>query len=70
MGRRHIEQEVKKKEVLLLAHGRVASCHLVSLNQDIVALSQKEKCGLKYVMQTFRRSVRTLAHSGLAKQAS
>ena len=26
--------------------------HLLSSNQDIVALSQEEKCGLKYVIHT------------------
>jgi hypothetical protein len=29
--------------------------HFLSLNQDIVAGSQEEKCGLKYVMQTSRK---------------
>ena len=31
--------------------------HFLSLNQDIVAWSQKVKCGLKYVMQTPRKIV-------------
>jgi hypothetical protein len=34
--------------------------HFLSLNQDIVAWSQEEKCGLKYEIYTSRRSVRTL----------
>jgi len=34
--------------------------HFLSLNQNIVAWSQEEKCGLKYVIYTFRRPVRTL----------
>jgi hypothetical protein len=34
--------------------------HLLSSNQDIVALSQEEKCGLKYVIYTFRETMRTL----------
>ena len=31
--------------------------HLPSLNQDIVAWSQEEKCGLKYVICSFRKRV-------------
>jgi hypothetical protein len=30
--------------------------HLLSSNQDIVALSQEEKCGLKYVMWTLGKA--------------
>jgi len=30
--------------------------HLLNLNQDIVAWSQEEKCGLKYVMFTQSRN--------------
>jgi hypothetical protein len=29
--------------------------HFLSLSQDIVAWPQEEKCGLKYVMQSFGR---------------
>jgi hypothetical protein len=31
--------------------------HLLRLNQDIVAWSQKQKCGLKYVIYTFGKKV-------------
>ena len=37
--------------------------HFLNLNQDIVAGSQEEKCGLKYVMHTSTYSVRTLDHN-------
>jgi len=33
--------------------------NLLSLNQDIVAWSQEEKCGLKYVIQTLSKPVRS-----------
>ena len=36
-------QDVEKKKA------EPKTRHFLSLNQDIVALSQKEKCGLKYV---------------------
>ena len=42
--------------------------HFLSLNQDIVAWSQDEKCGLKYVICTFGRPVRTLDHNDLDKK--
>jgi hypothetical protein len=29
--------------------------HFLSLKQDIVAWSQKEKCGLKYVIHTYEK---------------
>jgi hypothetical protein len=34
--------------------------HLLSLNQDIVAWSQEEKCGLKYVIHTPRSTNRAI----------
>jgi hypothetical protein len=41
-----LAQDVEKKK----AEPRIP--HFLSLNQDIVAWSQEEKCGLKYVMFT------------------
>jgi hypothetical protein len=37
--------------------------HFLSLNQDIVVLSQEWKCGLKYVMQSFNVDYDTLSPS-------
>jgi hypothetical protein len=39
-----LAQDVEKKKAEL------KTPHFLSLNQDIVAWSQKEKCGLKYVI--------------------
>ena len=46
-----LAQDVEKKE----AEPRTP--HFLSLNQDIVALSQEQKCGLKYVIRSFRKRV-------------
>jgi len=40
--------------------------HFLSLNQDIVAWSQDEKCGLKYVIHTLSGPSRTLDFSDLS----
>jgi hypothetical protein len=42
----HLAQNVGKKKA------EPKTPHFLSLNQDIVARSQEEKCGLKYVMHT------------------
>ena len=39
-------QDVEKKKA------KPRTPHLLSLNQDIVARSEKQKCGLKYVIYT------------------
>jgi hypothetical protein len=45
---RNLTQDVEKKKA------EPGTPHFLSLNQDIVAWSQKEKCGLKYVIYIFR----------------
>jgi hypothetical protein len=45
---RDLAQDVEKKKV------EPKTPHFFSLNQDIVAWSQKQKCGLKYVMHSPR----------------
>ena len=46
-----VAQDLEKKK------GEPKTPHFLSLNQDIVAGSQKRKCGLKYDMYSLRESV-------------
>ena len=49
----NLTQDIEKKKA------EPKTPHILSLNQDIVAWSQVEKCGLKYVMFSFRWLIRT-----------
>jgi hypothetical protein len=53
----NLAQDVEKKKT------EQRTPHFLSLDQDIVALPQEEKCGLKYVIYTFRQMVGEFGNS-------
>ncbi|MGB6279370.1 MAG: hypothetical protein WBG91_04090, partial [Syntrophobacteria bacterium] len=52
----HFAHQKAHHKMLRRKNAKPRTPHLLSLNQDIVAWSQGEKCGLKYVIYTIVES--------------
>jgi hypothetical protein len=56
----HFPHQKAQHKMLRRKKAEPRTPHFLSLNQDIVAWSQEEKCGLKYVIYSFSKPVETL----------